>query len=121
MPLKKIFLGSIFIARDKVKMQKEHVTGNFTGPEPPSLNNIDLFILAMLGESPSFKGVLSEDYDTEIEVPQTNAKGKTNLSKYEAKKCRTNLLSKTPDMTKAINSGTKKVNYQKIANFAPQY
>ena len=86
-------------------MKRDHVTGNFTGPDPPEFNKIDLFILAMLGESPSFKGVGGEELDTEIEVPTSNAKGATSLSIYEAKRCRTATITKTPDMTKAINSG----------------
>ena len=93
------------VARDKVKQQKDHVTGNFTGPTPAKLNKIDLFILAMLGESPSFKGVAGEEMDTQIEIPKANTKGATSMSNYEAKKCRTTLISQTPDMTKAINSG----------------
>ena len=101
-------LNVVFPARDKVKLKKQHETGNFTGPEPPELNKIDLFILAMLGESPTFKGILPEKFDTAIEVPRTNPKGSTNLTNYEAKRCRTVLIDKTPDMTKVINSGNLK-------------
>ena len=64
----------------------------------------------MLGESPSFQGVLADTYDTAIEVPKTNAQGSTKLTNYEAKRCKTTLIDRIPDMTKVINSGEEKEN-----------
>ena len=88
----------VLVAKLKLRLHHEHETGG--GPLPPDYNEMDLAVLHILGNSPSFIGIVDRDTDTGIEMPLK--KRKSNL---EVKRCNASVVAETAGTTKALNTG----------------
>lgn len=78
-------------------MQK-YLTGG--RPCPAEYTDNDLFILQTMGETPVFKGIKDNSYDTPIEVTATKG-----VNDADARACGTMLRSETLSLVTALNSG----------------
>ena len=88
----------LFLAKTKLRAHREHETGG--GPPPPAYNDLDLTVLRILGETPSFVGVIERETDSGIEMPMKKKK-----NDLEVRRCNANVVAESTGLTLAINSG----------------
>ena len=74
-----------------------------TGNKKPcaSFNDVDLAILRIFKESPSFHGIEPEEYDTPIVMKKTDKKA----TDTNARIIRAKVVAETENITQAINTG----------------
>ena len=88
----------IIVARQKNTNWQKKRTGN--GKKVAALNNQNLRVLQVLGETPAYAEIRRHDDDSPIQVSAQNAMG-TNEN---AAQCHRFMLAKTPEVTQAINT-----------------
>ena len=76
---------------------RKYLTGG--GPCPAEYTDNDLFILQILGETPVFKGIKDNPYDTPIKVTATKG-----VNDADARAYGTMLRSETSSLVMALNS-----------------
>ena len=64
-------------------------------------NDTDLAVLRILGETPSFKRIISRSFDTPIVMTKTSKKATVT----NAQMCRAEVVGEADLLTKAINTG----------------
>ena len=68
-------------------------------------------MLRILGETPSFVGVIERESDTAIEMPRKKKK-----SDLEVKRCNATVVAESTGLTLALNSGNRDLSFSNKYN-----
>ena len=72
---------------------------------------MDLAILGMLGQSPSFVGIVDRDTDSKIQIP-----AKKKKSEAQVKRCSAKVVTETTGLMKTLNTGNTVMSKSKVYN-----